>query len=72
MVTAMSTRYVYVSIDTYRCNGCGSCAVVCPELFHMDEGQEKAELIDGCVAVSPALEQAVTMCPVECIELEEC
>ena len=68
----MTIHYVYVNIDTYRCNGCGTCVVLCPEVFRMGEESEKAELIDGCVALSEALEKSVVMCPEKCIELEDC
>jgi len=26
------------TVDPKRCNGCGMCAVVCPEVFRMDGG----------------------------------
>jgi len=66
------TQYVYVSLDSYECNGCGTCAELCPAVFRMDDTGDKAELIDGCVPLIPELEQAATMCPVKCIELEAC
>lgn len=68
----MTSQYVYVNIDTYRCNGCGTCAALCPEVFRLGDDSGKAELIDGCVALSEALEQSATMCPEKCIELEAC
>ncbi|MEW6594470.1 MAG: ferredoxin [Thermodesulfobacteriota bacterium] len=68
----MTTHYVYVNIDTYRCNGCGTCAALCPGVFRMSEDGEKAELIDGCVPLSEELERSASMCPEKCIELEAC
>jgi len=64
--------HVYVSIDTYACNGCAGCVGVCPELFRISELTGKAEVEDGCVELTPALEEAVSLCPVSCIEIEEC
>lgn len=64
--------YVYVSIDTYRCNGCGSCVELCPESFRLNETGDRAEVADGCVPLRPELEEAQVMCPLQCIELEEC
>ncbi|MBV5305196.1 MAG: ferredoxin, partial [Desulfobulbaceae bacterium] len=34
-----------ISLDTYECNGCGSCVEICPDIFKMDEAGEKAEVI---------------------------
>jgi ferredoxin len=34
-----------VYIDEEECIGCGSCVEICPEVFHMKEGDEKAEVI---------------------------
>ena len=34
-----------VYIDEEECIGCGSCVEICPEVFQMKEGEEKAEVI---------------------------
>lgn len=56
-----------ISIDTYECNGCGSCVEVCPESFRMDESGEKVELIDPDGAITPRIEKAAAYCPAKCI-----
>jgi ferredoxin len=58
-----------LSIDTYECNGCGSCVEICPEIFQMDESGEKAAVKDPTVAISPAIEEAAAYCPAKCIAL---
>lgn len=68
----MATSCVYVSLDTYACNGCAGCAELCPEVFRMDETGDKAELLEGCVPLTPGLAEAVKMCAQQCIELEPC
>lgn len=67
-----ANTFVYVALDSYECNGCGGCADLCPEVFRMDETGDKAELLDGCVPLSPELEEAVKMCAQQCLELELC
>ncbi|MFA7383674.1 MAG: ferredoxin [Desulfurivibrionaceae bacterium] len=60
-----------INIDTYRCNSCETCAVICPEVFRMNPVLEKAEAISDTVKCSESLERAVAMCPEKCIELEQ-
>lgn len=59
-----------VNIDTYRCNSCETCVVICPEIFRMNPALEKAESITDTVAYSESLDQAAAMCPEKCIEIE--
>ena len=59
-----------VNIDTYRCNSCETCVVVCPEVFQMNPVLEKAESIADTVACSESLDRAAAMCPEKCIEIE--
>ncbi len=58
-----------VNIDTYHCNGCETCVVICPEVFQMNPALEKAESISDTVTRNESLERAVAMCPEKCIEL---
>ncbi|MDG4474619.1 ferredoxin [Thiovibrio frasassiensis] len=60
-----------VNIDTYRCNSCETCVVICPEVFRMNTVLEKAESISDTVECSELLERAVAMCPEKCIEIEQ-
>lgn len=60
-----------VLIDTYRCNGCATCAELCPEVFRMDEVSGKAELVSPDPAITAAVYQAAAYCPEKCIEIRE-
>ena len=58
-----------INIDTYRCNSCETCVVICPEVFRMNEVSEKAEPISDTVPCSESLDRAAAMCPEKCIEI---
>ncbi|MGV8073763.1 MAG: ferredoxin [Syntrophobacteraceae bacterium] len=60
-----------VLLDQDCCIGCGSCAELCPEVFEMDEAGEKAQVILSEGGDEECIEEAITSCPVECIEWEE-
>ena len=59
-----------IEVNTFTCKGCGACAEVAPEHFKMDETSEIPEVLD-CVVEGhhEDLEQARTMCPMDCIEI---
>jgi ferredoxin len=68
-------RLMRVEIDAEMCQGHGRCAVVCPELFDMDDsgfGFVRPEVADALTAdlVSRA-RQAVLNCPERAITLIE-
>ncbi len=65
----MAKKDVY--IDRIRCKGCGACEEVAPEAFEMDEGDDVALLKDVDQVPDDKIEQAATVCPVKCIEIEE-
>lgn len=60
-----------VVIDTYRCNGCGTCIEMCPDVFRFDEMSGKAELVSAGPVVTDAVYQAAAYCPEKCIEILE-
>lgn len=65
----MTDTLCHITIDTYQCNGCGSCAELCPTVFHMDEVSGRAEARTETVPMSHDLQQAASFCPCDCIEL---
>ena len=58
-----------IIIDTYLCNGCGSCVEICPGVFKMDELSEKAVLINPKPEITDKVLEAIAYCPESCIEL---
>lgn len=60
-----------VYIDEEECIGCGSCVEICPEVFQMQEGEEKAEVIKPEGGPEDLIQEAIDTCPVSCIHWEE-
>ena len=58
-----------ILIDSYECNGCGSCVEICPEVFVLDDS-EKATLIDSEAEITEKVEEAAAYCPQKCILFE--
>ena len=56
-----------VYIDEEECIGCGSCVEICPEVFQMKEGEEKAEVIKPEGGPEDLIQEAIDQCPVYCI-----
>jgi ferredoxin len=54
-----------------ECIGCGSCVEICPEVFEMKEGEEKAEVIKPEGGPEDLIQEAIDTCPVSCIHWEE-
>ena len=60
-------------VDKDRCFGCGVCQSICPDVFEMDDDDNKAKVkLDP---IPPELErccrEAVEGCPEEAITIEE-
>ncbi len=60
-----------IMVDSYRCNSCGGCAEVCPEIFIINEVTDKAECLKDEAECSDELLHAAALCPTDCIEIEE-
>ncbi len=60
-----------VYIDEEECIGCASCVEICPEVFQMKEGEEKAEVIKPEGGPEDLIQEAIDTCPVSCIHWEE-
>ena len=60
-----------VKIDTVKCNDCGSYIAVCPEMFvrNMESGAIEVVMQDECDYAS--VQEAIHMCPEDCITMEE-
>lgn len=56
-----------VTIDADECVGCGSCVEVCPEVFSMDDNDEKAIVIKPEGGPADQIQEAIDNCPVDCI-----
>jgi ferredoxin len=63
-----------IKIDQEKCIGCGSCTSVCPDVFDLNDENKailkdartsQGEIDDQCV------KEAVDICPVQAIEIEE-
>ena len=60
-----------VVIDTEECLGCESCVELCPDVFEMDEEEEKALVILPEGGDEECIEEAISTCPAECIFWED-
>ncbi len=60
-----------LKIDSDECIGCESCVEICPEVFEFDEETEKAKVIMPTGGPEDLIEEAIEVCPVECIYWEE-
>ncbi|MDW7772388.1 MAG: ferredoxin [Desulfobulbaceae bacterium] len=58
-----------IVIDTYLCNGCGTCVEICPEVFRLDTLTEKAALTVPEPAITGTVLQAASFCPEKCIAI---
>ena len=59
-----------IIIDTYLCNGCGTCIEMCPDVFRFDEATDKATLVVAEPLITEEVRMAAAFCPEKCIEIE--
>ena len=57
-----------VKVDSERCIRCGACMAIAPETFDFDEEGASTVINEE---VTDEVRQAVDMCPVSAIEIEE-
>jgi len=60
-----------VYIDEEECICCGSCEEVCPEVFKLNDETDIAEVIKPEGGPEDLIEEAIEICPVECIHWED-
>lgn len=58
-----------VKVDQEKCIGCGSCQMIAPELFELND-EMKSEYIGGEMPDEEKLQEAIDVCPVEAITKE--
>jgi len=56
-----------VDVDHVSCIGCGACAELCPDVFAMDDRTGKARVIIFEAIDKGCIEEAIAICPAECI-----
>ena len=61
----------HVAIDQDECINCGACVELCPEIFALDENEEKAYVTTPDSEDTPCIEEAIASCPTSCISFEE-
>ena len=60
-----------VIIDQDECIGCGTCVELCPEVFALNEDENKAYVTTPEGGDQACIEDAIASCPVACITNEE-
>ena len=58
-----------IVINQEECIGCGTCAELCPEVFEMNEEEEKAH-VKAPNSDADCVNEAIDSCPVEAISKE--
>ncbi len=54
-------------IKREACMGCGSCAIICPAVFWLENESGKARCAPASEGYEDLIEDAVESCPQECI-----
>lgn len=58
-------------IDLSDCSDCGSCVDICPDVFKKNMETGLIEVMDLVQYPEEELTEAISMCPADCITLEE-
>jgi ferredoxin len=57
-------------IDDEECIACGSCAETCPDCFRYEEGMEHAQ-VTSFDCPEDDVQEAMDLCPVQCIHWQD-
>lgn len=60
-----------IQIDEETCIGCGTCAVIAPGTFRMNEKTNKAEVIVPSTDEESTIQEAIDCCAVSAITVTE-
>ena len=58
-------------IDLGQCNDCESCMEVCPTVFKRNADTGQIEVLDLSEYPEECIDEAVSLCPADCITWEE-
>lgn len=58
-------------IDIGECTGCDSCLEICPVVFKRNSETDYIEVIDLPEYPEDEIQQAISMCPADCIVWQE-
>ncbi len=58
-------------VDLGLCTKCEGCIAVCPEVFHFNEATGLIEVTEMEVYPEACVDEAIKVCPVDCITWEE-
>lgn len=59
-----------VVIDADQCIGCEACVETCPDVFSMGPGGI-AQVVNSAGATEEEIDEAIDMCPANCISYED-
>lgn len=58
-------------VDIGRCNLCGGCIEVCPEVFILNSNTGFVEVVDQDNYPTEDIDEAIKNCPLDCIQWED-
>ncbi len=59
-----------LKIDPQNCIGCGTCVLIAPDFFKMDESRGKAVIKKQPDKITEEIKEAITSCPTGAIILQ--
>lgn len=62
---------IKIKINQKKCVGCGSCCVICPDIFEIKNGKSKLKKKNIEEKQIDCAKEAAESCPMQAIEIEE-